>query len=200
MNSQELDIFFSRYNDPDLTDPERTRLEQALADDPVLDGILRQYQRLDRALEQLPDGLDDVDFSDFSRRISNAVMEAEVPSTIKFPLWRRLAPWAAAAALIIAALPLFLFMNPTAPTPTITPSGNEFQAVVELAPTQTLFGQTVVREVGYIIVPDTDENPIMSEEAAGGVICYTQTLPVSGVRSRNFPNTVFFGILPDGSP
>ena len=111
MSSDEPEKLVSRYNDPDLSNRERIRLDQTLEDYPDLGDVFEQYKRLDQALAQLPDGLEKVDFERFSRRVSEAVADAQAPRSVTISLRRYLAPLVAAAAVIIVALPLFLLLD-----------------------------------------------------------------------------------------
>ena len=199
MSSEELEKLVSHYNDPDLTDRERIRLDQMLEDNPDLDDVLGQYKRLDRALAQLPDGLEKVDFERFSRRVSEAVAGAQAPRPATISIRRYLAPLIAAAAIIIVALPLFLFLDHP-PTPPV----GDFVAVVQLAQPQTLFDQAVVKNIGVIIPPEFagPEEFTSSEDTIGGVVC--SVAPASKPeRTDQFKATSLpgiFNIFIDGSP
>ncbi|KPK77564.1 MAG: hypothetical protein AMJ79_02720 [Phycisphaerae bacterium SM23_30] len=197
MNSEELEKLISRYNDPDLTDEERTQLDQVLEDDPVLRGILEQYQRLDGALGQLPDGLEKVDFARFSRQVREAVAGVEASWLSTLSLRRFLMPIAAAAAIIIAALPIFLLPDRRPPQPV-----GEFVAVVKLAQPQTMFAQTMIKNIGDIIPPEPAlaEGILSTEESDVGVVWSSPAQPDRSEQRRTTQIFGIFDIFMDGSP
>ena len=199
MRSEEPEKLVSRYNDPDLTDRERIRLDQTLEDNPDLGDVFEQYKRLDRALAQLPDGLEKVDFERFSRRVSEAVADTQAPRAATISLRRYLAPLVAAAAVIIVALPLFLLLDHQ-PTPPV----GDFVAVVKLAQPQTLFSQAVVKNIGVIIPPESTgpEEFTSSEETIGGVVCSVAPAvgPERTDQLKANPLPAIFNIFIDGSP
>ena len=197
MKPEETEELISRYSDPDLSDSDKDRVNQALTADADLRQIHQQYKRLDQALEQLPDGLDGVNFSGFSRRVSAAIASAEAPRTWRISTWRYLAPLAAAAALIIVALPLYNFLSDNAETSTDV---GDFMSIVTLAPPQRLLGEPLVNEIEIIQEPAGTVSPVLTEE--GGVICSVGGA-AKPIRSSQFNVTLeksLFGFIPDGSP
>ena len=197
MKPQETEELISRYNDPDLSDSEKDLMNQALAADADLRHIQRQYQRLDRVLEQLPDGLDDVDFSGFTQRVSAATASAEAPGPKPISIWRYLAPLAAAAALIIVALPLYNFLSNNTETSTDTA---DFMSIVTLAPPQQLLGEPLVNQIEIIREPAGTVSPVLTEE--GGVICSVGA-PAKSTQANQSNVSLeksLFGFIPDGSP
>jgi len=168
-----------------------------LAADADLRHIHQQYKRLDQELEQLPDGLDSVNFSGFTQRVSAAIASVEAPRTWRLSTWRYLAPLAAAAALIIVALPLYNFLSNNAETSTDT---ENFMSIVTLAPPQRLLGEPLINQIEIIQEPAGTVSPVLTEE--GGVICSVGA-PAKPIRANQSNVTLeksLFGIIPDGSP
>ena len=197
MKPDKTEKLISRYNDPDLSDAQKDRMNQALAADADVRHIHRQYKRLDQALEQLPDGLEGVDFSEFTRRVRAAIASVEAPGTWRISPWRYLAPLAAAAALIIVAWPWYNFLseNPEKSTDT-----ENFLSIVTLAPPQRLLGEPLVNQIEIIQEPAGTVSPVLTEE--GGVICSVGA-PAKSTRANQSNVTLeksLFGFIPDGSP
>ncbi|MCP4713174.1 MAG: hypothetical protein GY869_31475 [Planctomycetes bacterium] len=197
MKPEKTEELISRYNDPDLSDPEKDRMNQALAADADLRHIHQQYNRLDQALEQLPDGLEGVDFSGFSRYVNAAIDSVEANQIRHVSIWRYLAPLAAAAALIIVALPLYNFLSDNAETSIDTV---DFMSNVTLAPPKQLLGEPLVNQIEIIREPAGTMFPVLTEE--GGVICSVGA-PAKPIRANQSNVTLeksIFGFIPDGSP
>ena len=99
MKEKDIDILVSRYGDPDLSDSERARLDDLLARSPEAREALRQYERLDGALGQLPGIVDGVDQEAVFERIQQAVAAGAARPAGRGRLWvMRI------AALVVLAL------------------------------------------------------------------------------------------------
>jgi hypothetical protein len=200
MKTEDLENLVSRYNDPDLSGSDRARLKQMMEVNPDLRQLHKQYQQLDLALGQLPDGLEKVDFNQFSQRVSRVIAGMAAPVSampVTTILLRRYLVPLAAAAVIIAALPLFLLRDhqPTRPV-------GDIIAVVKLAQPQTFYDQGVINNIGVIMAPVTFEPGVQesAEESAVGIVggSPSRQAPDSYERLNGGQRTGFFFIL-DGS-
>jgi hypothetical protein len=120
-DNEKLDLLLASYNDPELTESQRAKIENRVRTDPEAQKRLSEYQRLDNLLSGLPSLTNNVDFDHFSGNISRAIRTTTIKQN-RFALswenvrFRRLAIPAAAAAVMAMALVIWAtLINPSSP-------------------------------------------------------------------------------------
>ena len=187
VNHDESEFLISRYADDDLTEKEGQELQKLLDTQPQTSQIQSQYQQLDQHLEQLPSGIEQVDFDDFADRVRCGIDQALHVQARRRMLRRVLVPLSAAAVLAFAALgPLqSLWRQSPGPASRIDepvrvvlltqPQDIQMDPVVSVGlvrQTSPASGQSVVRISLTHPQSGTDETPKDFPETNGEVICY----------------------------
>ena len=125
MTADELEFSISRYADGDLSDGQRSAVEDRLATDPAARAVLADYRRLGDLLAAPPAGLD---WDALAGRLSSAVAEGDAPAVagrIGFAGWAWRAGSLAAAVAVAVTVGRTLHRAPTVamPTPAAVPVG-----------------------------------------------------------------------------
>ena len=186
MTHEKMETLISRWDDPDLTPAEREQLEKVLAQDSAGREVFQQYQRLDEQLGQMPDVLESVDFDGLRQKVARAIAKAERPGQGHRVFWRRWAPLAAAAAIMMVAIP-WKIMSPEKIEP---PTGIQDGAVVLVNPQAPKNYANHIQVVQLGQPRFIEEQP---EDVAGEVICLAFT---SGGTMKPAKKTRPTGILP----
>ena len=79
-DNEKMDLLLAGYNDPELTDSQRSDIENRVRTDPEAKKRLVQYQRLDDMLAGLPSLAENVDFDQFAGNVSKAIRSASIES------------------------------------------------------------------------------------------------------------------------
>jgi hypothetical protein len=186
MTHEEMEILISRWDDPDLAPSEREQLEQVLAEDSAGREVFQQYQRLDEQLGQMPDILESVDFDGFRQRVARAIATVERSGRGHRVFWRRWAPLAAAAAIMMVAIP-WKMMSPEKIEP---PTGIQEGAVVLVNPQAP---KNYANHIHVVQLGQPRYIEVQPEDTAGEVICLAV---VSSGPAKPAKTTRTIGILP----
>ncbi|MBN2376306.1 MAG: hypothetical protein JXD22_07890 [Sedimentisphaerales bacterium] len=219
MISKENEMLISCFDDSDLSTDERTQLDYLLHSDPQARDLLEQYKKLNQHLENLPNALDNLDLSSFTKNVNRAIDLTLLRKSRSF-LRHTLVPLSAAAALVIAALALFFTeaQNPTSIPDSDqkitvvsindthsadTNQSNSIRANVELVQMTQTFDSNIVRNVSISLMPDSAlamaEQGISQQDGPGEVIAFTGAPALKPKPTESQKTTNMFGFLFNGS-
>jgi anti-sigma factor RsiW len=177
---EEQELLISRYDDPDLTDPERQELDALLDGEPEARAIVEQYRKLDDQLATLADLSSSVDFDRFRDGVNDKLDRLQARRPVRRLLWRVLVPLSAAAVFLLVALPWIQSFGPRVvevKTGGIVAIPTDVPRVVQVQKTGMIAGAEPVVNIQITqIEVDIESDAEMQNDR---VICFATSLPES---------------------
>jgi len=201
MNHEEKEYLISRYNDPDLNEEERKELSALLGEEESR-RMQEEYRRLDAMLSKIPSSVEGVDFEAFSNRVRAGISQVSWRTADRrATIFRWVAPLAAAAVFMMAAIPLWYVQRDSETAfPTVSPGvavvvNPEIPRGMVISQVKVMDLTPQEQGVGSIAVSTVVPLQVTSKEDEGTVMCFVSPEANGQRGNKQTESEAYLGIL-----